>query len=213
MLQKSAEIVVPVLKDSTSNNSGTIYSLALRATDGPREPKPGPVPVAARGRRGQAHAVSAAALPAAEPGPQPAYAPATPAAQLGGPAGHPAGLNLPPFSISKSGRLTFKLTPPSGAAAATAEHPAAPTEPHTVAADREPGQQREPALGAAGKSKKEGDVSTACNQSDSSPGLWAATAASYCTSRPGELPKLIATEYRTQGAAPPCRSNWILHRI
>ena len=43
-----------------------------------------------------------------------------------------------------------------------------------------------------------------CNQSDSSPGLWAATAASYCPSRPGELPKLIATEYRTQGAEPPC---------
>ena len=34
----------------------------------------------------------------------------------------------------------------------------------------------------------------------SSPGLWAATAASYCQSRPGELPKLIATEYRS-----PCR--------
>ena len=35
----------------------------------------------------------------------------------------------------------------------------------------------------------------------SSPGLWAAPAASYCPSRPGEpmeLPKLIATEYRTQ---------------
>ena len=38
----------------------------------------------------------------------------------------------------------------------------------------------------------------------SSPGLLAATAASYCPSRPGELPKLIATEYRTQGAEPPC---------
>ena len=45
-----------------------------------------------------------------------------------------------------------------------------------------------------------------CNQSHSSPGLWAATAASYCPSRPVELPKLIATEYRTQGAAPPCTS-------
>ena len=41
----------------------------------------------------------------------------------------------------------------------------------------------------------------------SSPGLWAATAASYCPSRQGELPKLIATEYRTQGAAPPCISD------
>ena len=38
----------------------------------------------------------------------------------------------------------------------------------------------------------------------SSPGLWAATAASYCPSRQGELPKLVSTEYRTQGAAPPC---------
>ena len=33
------------------------------------------------------------------------------------------------------------------------------------------------------------------NQFGSSPGLWAATA---------QLPKLIATEYRTQGAEPPC---------
>ena len=38
----------------------------------------------------------------------------------------------------------------------------------------------------------------------SSPGLWAATAASYCPSRPGELPKLIATEYRTQPDVSPC---------
>ena len=38
----------------------------------------------------------------------------------------------------------------------------------------------------------------------SSPGLWAATAASYCPRRPGELPKLIATENRTQGDGSPC---------
>ena len=38
----------------------------------------------------------------------------------------------------------------------------------------------------------------------SSPGSWAATAASYCPSRPGELPKLTATEYRNQGDGSPC---------
>ena len=38
----------------------------------------------------------------------------------------------------------------------------------------------------------------------SSPGLWAATATSYCPSRPGELPKLIATEYRIQADRSPC---------
>ena len=38
------------------------------------------------------------------------------------------------------------------------------------------------------------------------PGFWAATAASYCPSRPCATVRLIATEYtRTQGAAPPCR--------
>ena len=39
----------------------------------------------------------------------------------------------------------------------------------------------------------------------SSPGWWAATAASYCPSRSGELPKLIATEYRNQGDGSPCK--------
>ena len=35
-----------------------------------------------------------------------------------------------------------------------------------------------------------------CNQfGEFPPGLWAATAAGYCPSRPGELPKLIASEY------------------
>ena len=33
---------------------------------------------------------------------------------------------------------------------------------------------------------------------------WAATAASYCPSRPGEFPKFIATEYRTQPDVSPC---------
>ena len=37
--------------------------------------------------------------------------------------------------------------------------------------------------------------------------MWAANAASYCPSRPGELPKLIATEYRTQGDGSPCTSS------
>ena len=40
---------------------------------------------------------------------------------------------------------------PQGTAAATAEHPAAPAESHPPAADREPGQQRKPALGTAGE--------------------------------------------------------------
>ena len=35
--------------------------------------------------------------------------------------------------------------------------------------------------------------------------MWAATAASYCPSRPGELPKLIATEYRNQGDGSSCK--------
>ena len=41
-----------------------------------------------------------------------------------------------------------------------------------------------------------------CNQFDSSPGLWAATAAiaTAQASRPGVLPKLIVTKYRTEGA-------------
>ena len=47
------------------------------------------------------------------------------------------------------------------------------------------------------------------NEFESSPGVWAATAASYCPSRPGELQKLIATEYRTQGAEPPCSENLV----
>ena len=44
----------------------------------------------------------------------------------------------------------------------------------------------------------------------SSPGLWAAIAASYCPSRPRELPKLTATEYRIQADGSPW--NAILHR-
>ena len=40
----------------------------------------------------------------------------------------------------------------------------------------------------------------------SSPSLWAATAASYCPSRPRELPKLISTEYRIQPDVSPCIS-------
>ena len=43
----------------------------------------------------------------------------------------------------------------------------------------------------------------------SSPGLWAATAACYCPSMPGELPKFIATEYRNQGDGSPCTPLFI----
>ena len=45
-----------------------------------------------------------------------------------------------------------------------------------------------------------------CNQFGESPGLWAATAASYFPSRPAARgsSKLIATEYRTQGDGLPC---------
>ena len=34
--------------------------------------------------------------------------------------------------------------------------------------------------------------------------MWAATAASYCPSRPGELPKFISTKYRPQPDVSPC---------
>ena len=50
----------------------------------------------------------------------------------------------------------------------------------------------------------QGDLYSIAINLKSSACLWAATAASYCPSRPGERPKLIATEYRTQGAALPC---------
>ena len=77
---------------------------ALRAADGPGQPEPGRVPVAARGRGGQAHpvptaaaeAAAAGALPAPEPAAHPAGAPAAIATERG-PPGHPAGLNMMPF--------------------------------------------------------------------------------------------------------------------
>ena len=46
-----------------------------------------------------------------------------------------------------------------------------------------------------------------CNKFGEFPSLWAATVASYCPSRPVELPKLIATEYRTQTDMSPCTTS------
>ena len=52
-----------------------------------------------------------------------------------------------------------------------------------------------------------------CNQFGEFPGLRAATAASYCPGRPGELPKLIATEPRTQRDVSPCSNMpwYVIH--
>ena len=41
----------------------------------------------------------------------------------------------------------------------------------------------------------------------SSPGLWAATAARYCPSRPGKLPKLMSTKYRPYPDGSPCTAH------